>query len=305
MVSSQPRSSWEKLVLDAGQHLFWRWPMRAATWAGRQLFDKTVPALIVATFLFLIVAGTAVVGRGVVGQRWGAPIHIAWSNEETARRNVEILRAEIAQREREAPPASEFARWRAEIADLRRQLRSQQDYLPSWFWPLAPQQPLPRPWRLFYDVHHFLFRSIYAPVFGLYLLLGIAFGWLGSRRWWRRQWRQGIARSTPEQLFLGLDDGGRAYTLAQDDRSKHLLIAGTTGSGKTEALKLLARHDIACGRGLVFLDMKGDRGLSQSLFASCSKRAVATTSSTSPSSPSRATATIRSLPATLSPSAIA
>jgi hypothetical protein len=269
VVSSQPRSSWEKLVVDAGQRLLWRWPLRAATWAGRQLFDRTVPAVTIASLLLFVVTATALVGRGIVEQRWGAPARVAWSNEETARRNVEILSAKIAQRERGAPPRRDLARWREELAELRRQIKLQREYIPSWFLPLAPRQPLPRPWRLFFDVDHFLFHSIYAPMLGLYLLLGIAFGWRRSRRWWRRQWRQGIARSTPEQLFLGLDDGGRAHTLAEDDRSKHLLIAGTTGSGKTEALKLLARHDIACGRGLVFLDMKGDRGLAQSLFASC------------------------------------
>jgi hypothetical protein len=43
-------------------------------------------------------------------------------------------------------------------------------------------------------------------------------------------------------------------------------VAGTTGSGKSEALRLLARNDVDAGRGLVFFDMKGDREQAHALF---------------------------------------
>jgi DNA helicase HerA-like ATPase len=60
-------------------------------------------------------------------------------------------------------------------------------------------------------------------------------------------------------LLLGLDADLRPYHLGQAERNRRILVAGTTGSGKSEALRLLARDDIFAGRGLVIFDMKGDR----------------------------------------------
>ncbi len=272
MVSDHRLSPWEMLVVDLVRRALWKWPMRASSWAGRQVFDRPLLSLAVVAPVLIAVAASVALWKGIDDQRWGEPIRIAWSNEEVARRNVDLLRRELEQHNRTAPPPAGGEEWREQAASLRRELARQKAFIPSWLWPLAPEQSFPPSqwgWRLFYDVHHFLFRSVYAAVLGLYLLLGIASGWKGSQRWWRRRWRRAIAGSTSEQTLLGLDGNGGAHYLTQEERNRHLLIAGTTGAGKTEALKLLARQDIASGRGLVFIDMKGDRSLAESLFSAC------------------------------------
>jgi hypothetical protein len=237
--------------------------LRLAASLGRQLFDRTLPALGFAVPILLVLCGTAATWWAVDTGRWGASVRTAWRNEAIAERNALLLRQEIARVDFIEPERVKL---------LKTALTQQRELVPSPFSPWATRQSFPpsqRGWEVFYHLHHFLFRSFYPRVIGFYLLLGVAFGWRGSKRWWRRRWLRGTAQNTPERLFLGLDDEGVSYLLSQEERNKHLLVAGTTGSGKTEALKLLARHDIENGRGLVFLDMKGDRSLAEALFSAC------------------------------------
>lgn len=269
MGSDQRRPSWEGLVIEVVFCLAWRWPMGAATWVGRQVFDRPRSAALAALPPLLLVVAIGLLTVGIRERLWGEPVLAAWSSEELARGNVEALRRELDQRERAVPLVRGQARWREEKAELRRRLSSDEALIPSWFWPLPPAQQLPPPWWFFYATHHFLFRSVFALLIALYLLFGVAAAWKGSRRWWARRWRRAIAAGEAEKLLLGLDENGQAHYLSQEERNRHLLVTGTTGSGKTEALKLLTRHDIASGRGLVFIDMKGDRGLAEALFASC------------------------------------
>lgn len=261
------------LLLEVGRHLLWIWPMHVATIAGRQLFDRTLVALMAALPMVILVAGTLVAWEGIHARRWGAAVQGAWTNEAIARNAVDLLRTEL-ERHSLAPPIEAFAyeQWQKRDRALRAAIASKSALVPSWILPLPPPQPFPpsqRPWKLFHSVHHFLFRSVFAVIPGVYLLLGVAFGWRGSQRWWKRKWRLGGRGGDPEKLFVGLSEDGQAHYLTQEERNRHVLVAGTTGSGKTEALKLLARHDIESGRGLVFVDMKGDRGLAESLFAAC------------------------------------
>jgi len=283
MVSHTKPSPWGKLAVDLAKHLLWTWPIRPATWVARQVFDRTLPALIIAAPLLLLVAATALAWKGVADHKWGTAVRIVWNNEEVARKRIELLRKAL-ERHNLGPPLLEASdettrerarnRWREEAATLRTAIAKEEAFIPSPLSPIAPPQRFPpsqRAWELFYNIHHFLFRSVYAPLLAFYVLLGLGFGWKGSQRWWRWKWRRGIAAGTAEKLFLGLDGKGRPYFLTQEERNRHVLIAGTTGSGKTEALKRLARHDIECGRGLVFIDMKGDRSLAESLFDACAK----------------------------------
>ncbi len=54
-----------------------------------------------------------------------------------------------------------------------------------------------------------------------------------------------------------------------DDMRTHVLIFGSTGSGKTEALKSLAFNALVQGSGFLYVDGKGDNSLFASVFAMC------------------------------------
>jgi intracellular multiplication protein IcmO len=54
-----------------------------------------------------------------------------------------------------------------------------------------------------------------------------------------------------------------------DDMRTHVLIFGSTGSGKTEALKSLAFNALVQGSGFLYVDGKGDNSLYASVFAMC------------------------------------
>ena len=45
--------------------------------------------------------------------------------------------------------------------------------------------------------------------------------------------------------------------LTKSDITRHLLVLGTTGSGKTEFLLALAANALAMGAGLIYVDAKG------------------------------------------------
>jgi len=65
--------------------------------------------------------------------------------------------------------------------------------------------------------------------------------------------------NTPQGLyFLGLDQGGEPVYLTEWDLNTHGHIMGHTGSGKTKSvLEPLMLQDLACGKGLLFMDAKG------------------------------------------------
>ena len=300
------------LALDLCRWAFWTAPTACTKWLGRQLFDKPIASTVVALPVVLLVATTALVGHGVWAGWWGPSVRQAWQAGDFAHQRAEQLRAQLEQHLKgpspelvDNAPVEAWSIWQEENRHLKARLAREVQSAPS------PLRLNPPPWRFppsasrwedFYEVHHALLETVYAWALAGYLLLGVAFGWKDSGRWWRRRRRSGLEGASAAKLFLGLDDAGRAHYLPQEDRNRHVLIAGTTGSGKTEALKRLARHDIESGRGLVFIDMKGDRGLAEALFAACVQAGRRRTSGTSPSNPSPATATTRSPPATSSPS---
>ena len=54
--------------------------------------------------------------------------------------------------------------------------------------------------------------------------------------------------------------GGRPLLMAEDDITRHTLVVGTTGSGKTELLLGMSESTMLSGGGMVFVDGKGDLG---------------------------------------------
>ncbi|AOG02971.1 helicase HerA domain-containing protein [Bosea sp. RAC05] len=58
---------------------------------------------------------------------------------------------------------------------------------------------------------------------------------------------------------LGLDDRGQAVHIDDEALKRHIFVLGATGSGKTNLLCSMAGDAIGAGRGLIFIDGKGDR----------------------------------------------
>src|SRR5579862_2944023 len=73
------------------------------------------------------------------------------------------------------------------------------------------------------------------------------------------------AGNHPTALSLGTTPDGRAVTITDSDRTKHIYLIGGTGSGKSVTLTNLAIQDIANGEGFTIIDPHGD--LAQGVLA--------------------------------------
>jgi len=68
--------------------------------------------------------------------------------------------------------------------------------------------------------------------------------------------------------FLGNERStGKELWLTNEDMRTHLLIFGSTGSGKTEALVSIAFNALVQGSGFIYVDGKGDNSLFAKLFS--------------------------------------
>lgn len=67
-------------------------------------------------------------------------------------------------------------------------------------------------------------------------------------------------------FYLGNDIYGRELWLKDTDIKTHMLIYGTTGSGKTVTLQSLSYNAMAFNTGLCYIDPKGDSKLAHELF---------------------------------------
>lgn len=69
-------------------------------------------------------------------------------------------------------------------------------------------------------------------------------------------------------FFLGNEkETNQELHLSADDMLTHMLLFGTTGAGKTEALLSLSWNSISMGSGLIFIDPKGTNKLGLQVFA--------------------------------------
>ena len=142
--------------------------------------------------------------------------------------------------------------------------RTTKAMIPSRFSAIAPNQPdldSSWDWQLFYYAHHFLFRSIYPPIIAFYLICGIVV-WMGRpRQALAAQMDPRVSEGIQRSATFGSRRKGADYFLREEERPQHLLVVGASGYGKTQALISLVAADIANGRGVVFIDLKGDRQL--------------------------------------------
>lgn len=68
--------------------------------------------------------------------------------------------------------------------------------------------------------------------------------------------------------FFGNDiETGEELWFANDDMRTHVLIFGSTGSGKTEALVSIAYNSLVQGSGFIYVDGKGDNSLFAKVFS--------------------------------------
>lgn len=68
--------------------------------------------------------------------------------------------------------------------------------------------------------------------------------------------------------FFGVDmDTNKQIWFGNDDLRTHILIFGTTGSGKTEALLSLAANALTQSSGFIYVDGKGDSSLFMKVFS--------------------------------------
>ena len=67
--------------------------------------------------------------------------------------------------------------------------------------------------------------------------------------------------------LIGWDIHGHELWVTPEDVRQHIAIPGTTGAGKTTAIRSLLVNALAQGSGFVFVDGKADRGLFSQVFA--------------------------------------
>src|SRR2546423_11615579 len=60
-------------------------------------------------------------------------------------------------------------------------------------------------------------------------------------------------------VVLGYDTQSREpLVLPEGERSRHVLLVGSSGSGKTNPLMQMVKHDILLGRAFWVIDLRGD-----------------------------------------------
>ena len=67
------------------------------------------------------------------------------------------------------------------------------------------------------------------------------------------------SRTSYQDTFLGLDQGGRQVCLTPVSRERHMQVIGPTRSGKSQFLLALAAQDMRAGMPVFFMEAKGDR----------------------------------------------
>ena len=131
----------------------------------------------------------------------------------------------------------------------------------------------PRPWQRYWVVPAFvgllLAPAPWGAVLGVAAAVGVT-GWRISRSAGARRARSAPARQ--DAFTLGRDregdrDRGRAVVLTDDELSAHGLILGAAGAGKSTTLLRILTEQIARGRPVVAIDMKGSPAFAEVLGA--------------------------------------
>ena len=101
--------------------------------------------------------------------------------------------------------------------------------------------------------------SVVALGLGIAVRAGVA-----AARWARRSRAR---RTDPETVLLGRDRSGRRVALTDRQLEAHALIVGASGAGKTTTLETILAQQIARGRPVVAIDMKGSPAFASALAA--------------------------------------
>jgi hypothetical protein len=267
-------------------HVLWIWPKGLAAFVARPI---AAYPLILGPVLLALVAAPFVMWWGIENDLWGQNVKTVWGKEDEARKTIKALEREIDSLDIKKPNrvydwekfAPDYAKrkrareaWEARMDELEQQLKDAKIAVPSWRSPSPPQwevttrQGNSDEWddKGLYQAHHLLFRTPYAAVPFAYFLIGLGFAWVRSPKRKALKWRRARRKTPQGAVLLGLNPKFRPHYLEPGERARHILVSGTTGSGKSEALKLFAGNDIASGRGLIFFDMKADREQAHALF---------------------------------------
>ena len=122
----------------------------------------------------------------------------------------------------------------------------------------------PRPWHRYWVLPAFVGLLLAPFPWGAIVAVGAAVGATG----WRltRAARAG-ARSPaePGAFVLGRDPRGGPASLADPELSAHGLILGASGAGKSTTLLRMLTEQIARGRPVVAIDMKGSPAFAEVL----------------------------------------
>jgi conjugal transfer pilus assembly protein TraD len=79
--------------------------------------------------------------------------------------------------------------------------------------------------------------------------------------------RRRARRADPGTIVLGRDHTGRQVALSDRQLEAHALIVGASGAGKTTTLETILAQQIARGRPVVAIDLKGSPGFESALAA--------------------------------------
>jgi conjugal transfer pilus assembly protein TraD len=82
--------------------------------------------------------------------------------------------------------------------------------------------------------------------------------------------RRRALRCAPGTIMLGRDHAGRSVALSDHQLEAHALIVGASGAGKTTTLETILAQQIARGRPVVAIDLKGSPGFESALAAATS-----------------------------------
>jgi conjugal transfer pilus assembly protein TraD len=122
----------------------------------------------------------------------------------------------------------------------------------------------PRAWHRYWVLPAFLGLLLAPFPWGAVLAVGAA---IGATGWRLARGARDRARDAPEPgaFILGRDPRGRPVTLVDDELSAHGLILGASGAGKSTTLLRMLSEQIARGRPVVAIDMKGSPAFGQVL----------------------------------------
>lgn len=124
----------------------------------------------------------------------------------------------------------------------------------------------------------------FPPIVDLALIVGILFYWYSITRILTLPFRLPRRAHIPDHndtlpgtakprtsrgiTFFGNDrETGEELWFTNDDMRTHVLIFGSTGSGKTEALVSIAFNSLIHGSGFIYVDGKGDNSLFAKVFS--------------------------------------